>query len=109
MADETITQPTIPYKLVPLIWGEAGVAVFANQAIAQYDGRMVHLTFGQANPPVILGPSEEEKQQQLDKVQSILIQPVIRLTMTVEDFRAVGEVFQKHLALIDQLAKQERK
>ena len=109
MADETTSQPTITHKLVPLVWSEPGVAIFANHAAAQYDGNLVYLTFGQAQPPFILGQTEEEKQRQLDGVQAIAIRPVICLAMTPQDFRAVGEVFQKHLALIDRITKQEQK
>lgn len=109
MADETTKQPTIPSKLVPIVWGEAGTTIFANHAAAQYDGKAVYLTFGQANPPVILGQTDEEKQQQLDKVQSLVVQPVIRLAMTVEDYRAVIEVLQKHIVLVDGIAKRGAK
>jgi len=106
MAEETGTQPK--GKMVPLVWGESGTAVFANQAVIQYDGNLVYLTFGQANPPVLIGSTEEEKQQQLDKVQSIVVSPVIRLVMAPESFRAVVEACQKHLAIVDKITKQEK-
>jgi hypothetical protein len=85
------------------------MTIFANHAAAQYDGKAVYLTFGQASPPVILGETDEEKRRQLDKVQSIVIQPVVRLAMAPEDYRAVVQVFQKHLALVDEIAKRESK
>ena len=94
MSDETSPRPTVPSKLVPLVWGEPGVAVFTNHLAAQYDGKMVYLRFGQAQPPLIFGQTDEEKQQQLDDVQQIAIQPAICLAVTPQDFRNMGEVFQ---------------
>jgi hypothetical protein len=110
MAEETSSQPRMATKIVPLAWSEpAGMAVFANQAMCQYDGNVVFLTFGQANPPIILGETEEEKQQQLDKVQSIAVASVVRLVMAPASFRTLVEAFQKHLAMIDQIDHQMAK
>ncbi len=100
MADENIKQQSTLSKVVPLSWAEPGPAVFANVAYAQYDGKSVYITFCQAIPPAILGQTDEEKLQQLDKVESIVAAPVIRLVMAPENFRAVAETFQKHLALV---------
>jgi len=68
----------------------------------------VYLTFGQANPPLILAQTDEDKQKQLDKVESIVVVPVIRLVMPFESFRNVVETFQKHLAMIEDIKKQEK-
>jgi hypothetical protein len=108
MTEDTTTQPKMQTKIVPLIWGEPGTATLANQVVLQYDGNLIFLTFGQANPPVIWGDTEGEKQQQLDKVQSIVVAPVIRLVMAPENFRAVVEACQKHLAIIDGMDKSKQ-
>jgi hypothetical protein len=108
MAEDAGAQPKMVGKLVPLVWGEPGMVAFANQVIVQYDGNLVFLTFGQANPPVILGETEEEKQRLLEKIQSIVVAPVVRLVMAPENFRSVVEAFQKHLALVDKIAKQDK-
>jgi len=106
MAEETGMQPL--GKIVPLVWSEAGMAVLANHAFLQFDGSLVYLTFGQANPPVVLGETEEEKRQQLDKVHSITVSPVIRIAMPPENFRALTEALQKHLALVEKVEKSKR-
>ena len=96
-------------KMIKLVWGEAAVTVFANQAVVQYDGSAVYLTFGQANPPVIWGETEEEKRQQLEKIDSVTVSPIIRLAMTPDSFRAIAEAMRKHLTTIDKVdrAKQD--
>jgi hypothetical protein len=98
MAEETGAKPQ--GKLVPLVWAQAGTPVFANHVLAQYDGSSVFLTFGQASPPLIWGGTEEEKQGQLDRLQSVAISPVIHLVMTPEKFREIVEVLQKHVAMM---------
>ena len=99
MAEEESTQPTV--KKVPLVWIEPGAPIVANQAVVQYDGNLVYVTFGQSSPPLILGDTEEERRQQLDKINSIAVAPVIRLVMAPEHFRAVVEVFQRHVSIMD--------
>ncbi len=106
MAEEANVQPHS--KMVPLVWNEPGTGVFADHAILQYDGRVVHLTFGQASPPLIWAQDEEEKQRQLESIQSIRVLPVIRLVMAPENFRSVAAAFQAHLALIDNVQKAKR-
>jgi hypothetical protein len=101
MAEES----SVKGKMLPLVWEEPGTAVFANQAIAQYDGHSVYLTFGQVRPPLILGETEEERHRQIEKVQSVTVLPVVRIAMTPETFRVVAEALQKHLALINKIEK----
>ena len=95
-------------KIVPVVWSDPGSSVFANQAVVQYDGNLVYLAFGQANPPVISGDTEEEKQQQLDKIHSIVVSPVIRLVMAPESFRAVVKVLRSHLERMDNMDRPEQ-
>ncbi len=108
MTDEAKKQPEVPSKFVQLHWGEAGIVLFVNNAIAQFDGRSVFLTFGQAAPPVILGDTNEEKQSQLDKLESITVAPIIRLALTVEGYRDIVQVLQKHLGLVDNIVSRQK-
>jgi hypothetical protein len=89
--------------MVSLVWKDPGMTMLANQAIVQHDGQMVYLTFGQANPPLILGETEEEKQRQLDEIQSVTVLPIIRLAMAPESFRAVIEILQTHLTKMGEM------
>ena len=101
MAEET----SVPAKgkMVPLVWGEPGMAVFANQIVIQYDGNSVYIAFGQTSPPVILGETDEEKQRQLDRIQSLPVLPVVRVAMTPESFRSMADALQKHLAIMGKI------
>lgn len=99
MAEDARAQPK--GKMVSLVWGEPGMTVFANQAVVQYDGNMVYLTFGQASPPVIAGETDEERQRQLDKVHSVAVLPVVRLAMAPASFRAVADALQRHIEMVE--------
>jgi hypothetical protein len=103
MAEEANAQTKS--KTVPLVWHEPGTSVFVNHVLAQFDGNSVYLVFGQANPPMIWGDTDEEKQRQLDQIQSVAILPVVRLAMAPQSFRAVAETIQKHLAMIDKIGE----
>lgn len=107
MAEDKGVQPV--GKIVPLVWEEPGLAVLANQALLQFDGNLVYLTFGQTKPPLITGDTEEEKREQLEKVHSIAVSPVARIAMTADGFRAVAGIVQKHLALIENIEKLQQK
>jgi len=107
MAEDTDTQ--LKVKMVRLVWTEPGPAILANQALVQYDGNLVYLTFGHTNPPIILAETEEEKQKQLDAVDSISVSPVLRVAMTPATFRSVADAVQKHLATMARIDRVEHK
>jgi len=98
MPEETDIQPIT--KIVPFVWGEPGAPVFANHALIQYDGKSVFVTFGQAAPPLIWGTNQEEKNQQLEKIDSITVWPIIRIALDPESYRGIAEAFQKQLEIM---------
>jgi hypothetical protein len=107
MAEDSKTP--IAVKMVRLVWTEPGATILANQALVQYDGNLVYLTFGHANPPIILAETEEEKQKQLDAVDSMSVSSVLRVAMTPATFRSVADVMQKHLGTMGRIDKAEHK
>jgi hypothetical protein len=105
MAEEVSEKP-VPYKMVPLVWGDAGAAIYADNVLAQYDGKVVHLTFGQARPPMITGQTDEERESQLNEVKFVVVTPVAKLAMPAENFRAIVASLQQHIATIEKFDNQ---
>ena len=107
-ADEAGGHPSS--KLVRLVWGDLGgaPAILANNVLLQFDGSMVFLTFGQAAPPLVAGETEDEKREQLSKIESVPVSTMVRLAVPVENYRAMVGAFQKHLAVIGKRSKSEK-
>jgi hypothetical protein len=82
-------------------WGpNDGVPLqFANQIIAQVDRGEAFLTFGQLQPPVLLGDREEQAEQ-ARSIDTVTVQPVARLTMpiarVVEFVQALTTILELH-------------
>jgi hypothetical protein len=56
--------------------------VFANQLIGQLDDRReAIITFGQANPPILIG-SVEEQMQQATAIPFVQVRPVARVSLS---------------------------
>jgi hypothetical protein len=81
-------------KLLPIEWPEVGVAMYANQLMAQCDGRSMYLTFCQTNPPAILGTPEEQRQK-LEEIKSIKAIPIVKLMIPLDVFRDMQRVVQE--------------
>jgi hypothetical protein len=106
MSDQPVNITPILSKVVEVQWViPPGMDVYVNHLLAQYDGKMVRLMFAQVNPPVVMGKTETEKQEQLEKISSVQAIPFARFAVPLEDFRTMVEVLQKHLQQIDGLAK----
>jgi hypothetical protein len=100
MADENMGKLKQVMKLVPIEWPEVGVAMYANQLIAQNDGVLVYLTFCQTTPPRIIG-SPEEQQAQLEQIKSMKALPVAQLVIPLGAFRQMLQVLQENLTRLD--------
>jgi len=87
-------------KVVPIEWPEGGIASYANQLVATFDGNAVYLTFCQAPPPLVMG-SEEQKQVQLEAIKSIKALSVCRVAVSLDALRAMVTMLEEHLATID--------
>ena len=107
MTEQTANKTPIPFKMVKVNWEEIepGLAVYADNLIAQFDGKSIHLIFAQMSPPLILGTNEAEKQDQLKKISSVVPLPAARLVIPLENFRIMLHVLQEHLNKIDTLIK----
>ena len=107
MTDEIANKTPVPIKMVKVNWAEIepGLVAYANNLTAQFDGKSVHLTFVQVNPPLIFGANEAEKQEQLSKISSIPALPVARLVVPLEDFRTMVRALQEQLDKIDNLPR----
>jgi len=103
MAQEDRAQ--LEFKKVPLVWTEPSAPVPANQVIVQYDGSLVYITFGQASLPLIWGDTDEEREQQLERIDRIEVTSVVRLAIAPGNFRAIADALQRHLSLIDAINK----
>jgi hypothetical protein len=103
MTDQASNKSPIPSKMVEVHWAESGLAVFANNLIAQFDGTSIHLTFAQINPPLIVGTTDAEKQKQLDKISSVMAMPVARLVVPLENFRNMVRALQEQLDQVDRV------
>lgn len=71
--------------------------VFVNQLLAQVNQGEVFLTFGQVNPPVILG-TPEEQEKQVRGIESVPVRTVARVNMTAERLADVVAVLTETLA-----------
>jgi hypothetical protein len=95
MADETPEPQRITAQLA-WIGIEDVPVVFVNQMLGQIDDKgEVLITFGQATPPVIVGPAEEAFQA--GTVPFVQVRPVARITMSRARLEEVVDVLQKTL------------
>jgi 2-methylisocitrate lyase-like PEP mutase family enzyme len=85
-----------PQKVVRIEWPEFGMPECANHLVASCDGISMYLMFCQISPPVIVG-TQEEKQKQLDPIESIKALPVARLVIPLDAFRAMVQMLQEHM------------
>ena len=96
MTDEV----TKAHKVVPIEWPEGGIASYANQLVAVFDGNTVYLTFCQLPPPMVIG-SEAERQEQLKAIASVKALPVCRLAVSLDSLRAMVAILEEQLEKID--------
>lgn len=85
-----------PQKVVRVEWPEFGTPECANQLAAAFDGNSVYLMFCQVSPPIILG-TQEEQQEQLERIESVKALPVARLVVSLDAFRTMLKVLQEHM------------
>jgi len=90
---------------IPLVW--VGVdetpILYCNQALSQFDVDLETfiITFGQASPPALTGPIEQQREQ-AEQISFVPVRPVARLSLS----RAKMEEIRAALgANVDQLEK----
>jgi len=102
-ADKTVSPVG---KMVDIQWViPPGPDIYVNQLLAQYDGDVVHLMFAQVSQPPMLGKTEEERQQILEKLSTLHAIPIGRFAVPVNSLRKMVEVLQQHLEQIDKFPK----
>jgi len=72
-------------KQVRLVWPELGQVptLFASEALGQVGSYgEILLTIGYASPPVLLGASEDELPEMLDRITEIQVRPLARYAFT---------------------------
>lgn len=102
MADQPLEN--VPrQKIVPIKWPTSDdVALYANNLIVQHtpDGNFAYLSFYQVNPLYFVG-TEEERQKQLEQVQSLPAVLVAKLVVPMDTFRAMFECFRQEMTVIE--------
>jgi hypothetical protein len=67
----------------------------------QHDGNLAYLSFCQVNPQYFLGTAEE-RQKQLEQIESLPAVLVVKLVVPADSFRTMVEALQKQLAIIEE-------
>jgi hypothetical protein len=102
MIDEKTAQDLM-FKQLTIEWPEtASIALFINNATVQFDGNVVYLSFFQINPPLIIGETEQGRQQ-FEQMSTIKALPVVKLALTVEVYRRLMQVLQENLNRIEKI------
>jgi hypothetical protein len=88
---------------IPTVWTlppEGLPILYANQLISQIDNGGFILSFGQAQPPVIVGTPEEQKAQ-AEAVESVERRTVARIGLTRNVLELMIKALNENLAAFD--------
>jgi len=91
MAEKTPDAPVVEARIIPIEWPDVGVAVYANNLVAQYDGDSVRLVFTQVSPPY-LTMKKSEKKKRLDSLKHVKAIRVAELAVPLERFRVMVDM-----------------
>jgi hypothetical protein len=98
---------------IPLIWGsgESLPVLATNQVLLQVDAAagqpdMVLLTFGHASPPPVSGTPEQQRER-MAKISEVVVQPVVRLSLSPRRLKEVVDLLQRNLGHWDHAATEE--
>ncbi len=106
MTEQATDKAQFIQKGVQLNWAQPGLAIFANNLHAQFDGyQSMFLTFAQVSPPIITAPTPEEMKQRMDHISSLVAMPVARVVMPIENLRMVIAGLQAQLDAIENMKK----
>jgi len=83
-------------RFVSVVLEEGGLAAFANHLVVQGVSDEVHLSFFQIQPPMIFG-SDEQKTEQLKKVDHIDGKHVARIIVARKRLAGIVKVLQEQL------------
>ncbi|OHB70748.1 MAG: hypothetical protein A2V70_11785 [Planctomycetes bacterium RBG_13_63_9] len=95
MAEDDARADQAGVKKLSIQWPEDLSAVYANNLVAQNDSGVLVLSFFQVNPPYILGASEEERREVLDKITSVSAIPAAKLAIPLHHIPGMIQVIQQ--------------
>ncbi len=81
--------------------------MFVNHMVSQFQAGEFILTFGQQTPPIILGTTEQRREE-AKTIRYIPIKAVARIGLTAQRMVDFVKVLQENLATYERLAKLER-
>jgi len=85
-------------KLLPITWPKDLPAIYANNLVVQNETGVLVLSFFQINPPYVIGTSEEQRKEILDKLVSVNAIPAAKLVIPLHHIPGMIEVIQKRFA-----------
>jgi len=97
---------------IPVEWPDTVdlPAVYANQLHIQHTGNEFFLTFGELQPPIVVG-SEEERQEKLGTIPAITVRPVAKIAISPPAMMGMADVIRENVErfreLLEQLASDE--
>ncbi len=83
---------------IPVEWPDTVdlPAVYANQLHIQHTGNEFFLTFGELQPPIVVG-SEEERQEKLGAIPAITVRPVAKIAISPPAMMAMADVIRENV------------
>lgn len=97
-------QPQAPqHRDIPVVWVDSGQPVhFINAMMSQFQPNEFVLSFGQLVPPPIVAGTEQERLAQMQNVQFVPVNHVVKLAMTRDRVVEMIKMLQDNLENHDQ-------